>query len=412
MGNLGRLEHYGSADENRVRSAEMRVAWVAHTSDHMGAERVMIEAVKGIGSLGVDCHVVLPWKSHVARAWDDLDVPRTTAPVAWWSYPGPLGPIRRALIIARVAKSTAILLRRLRQIRPDLVITNTSVTPAAAFASKLLGIRHVWYIHEFGREDHGLHFALGRSLSLRAIAWLSDRVIVNSRAVGAHYADILPEAKTRLLHCGVEAPKFRELPRQGIESFKLVIVGRLSPGKRQEDAIRAVAILQKKRLASHLTIVGPVDGTCVAYAAYLKQLAVELGVATTISFVGEMESPFPYFAAAQLSLTCSRREAFGRVTVEAMKVGVPVIGARGGGTVDLIKDGFNGFLYSPCDPVDLARKIEIVMRDPALRRAMGVNAQRWATEMFDVKKYAAGLLSILHEAMDGKAAPGVTPGAR
>jgi glycosyltransferase involved in cell wall biosynthesis len=49
-----------------------------------------------------------------------------------------------------------------------------------------------------------------------------------------------------------------------------------------------------------------------------------------------------------------RGEGFGRVTVEAMKVGRPVVGANGGGTVELIRDGWNGLFYRLGDAVDLA----------------------------------------------------------
>jgi len=360
----------------------------------------MIEGVKGLRALGVDCHMVLPWNLPVASPWLELEAPRIYAPVEWWSYPADLSFAMRTRLMARVASSTAILARRLRAIAPDLIITNTSVTPVAALAARLLGVPHIWYIHEFGREDHGLNFALGRTLSVRAIAALSARVIVNSRAVGAHFADLLSEAKTRLLYSGVEVPAAAAVePREG-KTFRLVIVGSLSPGKRQEDAIRALSLLMRKGVASHLTIVGPGDD---GYAADLRRLTAELGLEAAVSFVSETDTPYPYYASAQLSLICSRHEAFGRVTIEAMKMGRPVVGARSGATVEIIRDGFNGFLYEPCDPADLAQKIETVIRDPALRLAMGRNARQWANETFDMQIYATALQAILREAMGKRA---------
>ena len=50
---------------------------------------------------------------------------------------------------------------------------------------------------------------------------------------------------------------------------------------------------------------------------------------------------------ADIGLTCSRNEAFGRTTVEALLMGKPVIGTNTGGTVDLISDGVDGLLYPP-----------------------------------------------------------------
>ena len=55
---------------------------------------------------------------------------------------------------------------------------------------------------------------------------------------------------------------------------------------------------------------------------------------------------------------CSRAEAFGRVTVEAMKLGLPVIGAARGATPELVRDGWNGLLYAHGDANELAGKID------------------------------------------------------
>ncbi|MCX7991887.1 MAG: glycosyltransferase family 4 protein [Proteobacteria bacterium] len=52
-------------------------------------------------------------------------------------------------------------------------------------------------------------------------------------------------------------------------------------------------------------------------------------------------------------------EAFGLVYLEAMAYGVPVIGSKEGGTKELIKDGWNGYLVNPYDPNDIANKIKM-----------------------------------------------------
>jgi glycosyltransferase involved in cell wall biosynthesis len=75
-------------------------------------------------------------------------------------------------------------------------------------------------------------------------------------------------------------------------------------------------------------------------------------------------------------------EAFGRVTVEAMQLGRPVIGARSGGTTELIRDGETGLLFEVANPTDLAHKIRQVYEDRDLLSVLGAKARAWSEETF------------------------------
>ena len=117
--------------------------------------------------------------------------------------------------------------------------------------------------------------------------------------------------------------------------------------------------------------------------------------------IGHTEDPLPYFGEAHVALMCSRQEAFGRVTVEAMKMGRPVIGVNSGGTPELVRDGFNGFLYTPGDLKDLADKIEILCADRERTRRLGLQAREWATRPFNQAQYGRDMLAVLREAVAG-----------
>ena len=83
-----------------------------------------------------------------------------------------------------------------------------------------------------------------------------------------------------------------------------------------------------------------------------------------------------------VELVCSRAEAFGRVTVEAMLGGIPVIGSNTGGTPELIQDGKNGYLYKYGNPEELESKMEIFIANPDLIKTMGLYAQEYARSRF------------------------------
>ena len=83
-----------------------------------------------------------------------------------------------------------------------------------------------------------------------------------------------------------------------------------------------------------------------------------------MKFFGYVENTLPLIRGADVLLMCSRYDAFGRVTVEAMKLGKPVIGAKSGGTTELISEGFNGLLYTSGDHMELTGKIRYMYDHP------------------------------------------------
>ena len=130
---------------------------------------------------------------------------------------------------------------------------------------------------------------------------------------------------------------------------------------------------------------GPGYGWWVAairqYTQFLERLVEEKGLTGQVLFLGQVENAFPYIQEADALILCSRCEAFARVVVEAMKAGKPVIGSRSGGTVEQIRDGFNGFLYRPRDYQDLAAKIRTCLAaHPHQAREMGRQGRDWALE--------------------------------
>lgn len=91
---------------------------------------------------------------------------------------------------------------------------------------------------------------------------------------------------------------------------------------------------------------------------------------------------------------CSSWEASGRVTAEAMASGIPVIGFRNGGTVELIEDGIKGFLYED-GYVDLARKMEYVLTHPDVSSVIALAGQEKALKQFTIQVYAAKIWTII-----------------
>ncbi len=140
----------------------------------------------------------------------------------------------------------------------------------------------------------------------------------------------------------------------------LLYVGRLCKEKRIAVLADALRGLDNVRLVlvgdgpERLALQERMHGLPVSFTGYLKGHSLATAYASADIFV------FP-----------SDTETFGQVVQEAMSSGVPVIGARSGGTRDLVHEGTTGYLFQPGDAHDLRRHIQCLVADTAMCRAMG-----------------------------------------
>lgn len=371
-----------------------------------GAERANLELIDALRNRGVECFAILPHYGPVIKELERRNVPFKVFPYRWWMV-GEGSPLwNRVYRMTLSLAMTPQVARQLKIWNPDVVVTNTITVCVGAFAAKILKVPHIWYIHEFGYEDHKLIYILGSKISLQLMNRLSTVCIACSHAVAEKYRSFISDEKMKIVYCSVSfwnqieaSPSLTELQKDFDREadIRCAIVGTLQEGKGQEDAIRAIAELVRKGIKAHLYIVG--EGN-PKYKQYLSDLINKDDIKTSVTFLGYISDAIQVMQHVDVVLMCSRMEAFGRVTVEAMKAGKPVIGARSGGTTELIRENFNGLLYTPGNYKELAEKILHLHRHPNLAKKMGENGQRWATEYFTEERYGEEVLTILRQILE------------
>jgi glycosyltransferase involved in cell wall biosynthesis len=349
----------------------LRVLWVSHRSGLAGAERALVEAVVSLAPRGVTSTVVLPREGPLRAELERAGARVKVVPHVPWT-----APRRRLRHAARDLASLPALARLARG--ADVVVSNSMVVAVGLPAARLARRRHVWFVHELGLRAFEAGFWLGERATLRAVA-SSDAVLANSEAVRS-FLTVSGTVKTpiRVAHYAVDVP---DLPREPVPG-RLVLVGTLAPAKGQADAIRALPHLPGRTLR----LVGPDP---YGYGDELGRLADELGAA--VELIGFSPDPARELARAEVALTCARDEAFGRTTVEAMKLGVPVVAAASGGTLELVRDGETGLLYPPGDAEALAERIGRLAADPALASTLAGAAREWSRATFTRERYARAL---------------------
>lgn len=106
---------------------------------------------------------------------------------------------------------------------------------------------------------------------------------------------------------------------------------------------------------------------------HLEQLAT--GAPFPVHFLGHREDVHRWMAVADVMVMPSRWECFGRVTIETMSMGRPLIASRIGGLQDAVVDGVTGLFVPVDDPAALGAALDSLVRDPARARRMGAAAR-------------------------------------
>ena len=134
----------------------------------------------------------------------------------------------------------------------------------------------------------------------------------------------------------------------------ILYVARLSPEKRHQDAIEVVKNLNIIHdYDIHLFIVG--EGAPI-YANQLRKLVKDNGLSHFVHFMGSHNDVRPFYNAADLFLMTSSSETFSIAAIEAMSFGLPCILTDVGGSSDIVKPDYNGYLCEPGNLKDITEK--------------------------------------------------------
>jgi glycosyltransferase involved in cell wall biosynthesis len=326
-----------------------------------------------------------------------------------WTIPKPEAPLSEITYFAREDyASTGRIIEMMERRRPDLVVTNSIVAPWGAFAAKVLGIPHAWFVREYGDLDHGLAFQIGRERTFQDIGLLSEAVFANSLAVRDHIAQYIDKPiqvvypKVDVTSLDAKAAAVADpAPFPAEPGLRIAVVGRLSDTKGQWRVIDAVGELEKRGVRASVCLVG--SWTDPDYDVQLTARARALGIADRVTIVGEQENPFPFVAAADVCVTASSIEAFGRTTLEYMLLSKPAIASADGGGAELVEDGVTGALFSPEDPASLVDAIAPYAADPSRAAAHGAAARERALRMTEHEFSNAAAIDTLTGLVGGPA---------
>jgi len=304
---------------------------------------------------------------------------------------------------ARDVAAVMALTTLFRRARPTIVHTHTSkagfVGRLAARLARVPVVIHQPHGHIFygywGRGRVALFVALERL----AARWTDTLVALTPREVEEHVErGIGRAAQWAVVPSGVPTARLRAAAptraaaraRLGLpaDAFVIAGVGRLVPIKGFDLLVDALPAIAAQVPSARALLIG--DGE---ERAALEARAAALGVSERLSITGAVTDVEGVLAAADVLAAPSRNEGMGRVLVEAMAIGLPVVGTTVGGIPDVIIDGECGRLVAPDDAAALAAALAELGSDAALRAKLGAAAGPRA-EAFSTDVAAAAMGAI------------------
>jgi glycosyltransferase involved in cell wall biosynthesis len=234
-----------------------------------------------------------------------------------------------------------------------------------------------------------------------------DAMVVASAGLKTNMADNLPidPARIAVIPYGLDVHRFDPAAvakgalrsRYDIPADAPVVgvLSRLEPLKGQRDTIDAVPAVLAAFPDAWIVLAGdetPESGG--TYEPTLRRRAEELGVAHRVVFTGRVDETAPVLADFTIYLLPSHSETFSLGCLEAMAMGLPVIGTDAGGTPEMLDYGGAGVLVPPKESGPLAEAIIGLLGDPARRETLGAAARTKVADVYDAEPVTDKLLAL------------------
>lgn len=351
--------------------ASVQTILVAHPSpDLYGSDRVLLETVSGLIEAGHRVVVTLPSSGALVPALVErgAEVEICSSPVLRKSALNLLGMLRLTL---EAITSLFHSLRLVRATHASAIVVNTVTVPMWLVVGRLARRTVICHVHEAEQAASPMMRRV-----LYAPLLLAHRIVVNSRFSLDVFADSWPGLRSRseIIYNGVPGPTRPRPPRAELDGVRLLFLGRLSPRKGPDVALRSLRLLRGRGVDARLSLLGAVFTGYEWFEQELRQYVRENALDAEVTFLGFDPDVWCHLDACDIVLVPSTvDEPFGNTAVEAILAERPLVVSATSGLKEAADGYANARRVEPgseaaiCDAV-----VELVAEWPAVRgRAAG-----------------------------------------
>lgn len=290
----------------------------------------------------------------------------------------------------------------IHQVKPDIIHSWATLTSHYAAISKYLSMQHHVIVNGAIRDAP---LDLPPLFRIEAYLYRFYKVVISNSFAGLVSYGQQNIENRYIIPNGYDLSRVPQLSQQNsrlllgwdMDVFVVTMVACLASRKDHKTFIRAARRCLDIYDDIIFVIVG--DGDQRSSLTEMSDRIVSNRSRSAINFLGERSDVETLLIASDLSVLLSAKwhgEGIPNVVMESMACGTPVIASDNGGTSEIVRDGFNGYLIPCGDDEELADKIMFLKNNQDIMKVLGMNARGTIASEFTIEKMVVSYVNIYH----------------
>ena len=369
-----------------------RILYLHAGAEMYGADKVLLELIKGLDHKEFEVHVILPNDGVLVEALRQVgaQVSVLDYPILRRKYFNPKGIADYIRSYNFYAKQIALYAQ---EHSIDMVHNNTAAVLEGIYLKRKLKLPLIWHVHEIIVKPKAISDFINMLMGRYA-----DKIVTVSQAVANHIkqSPFIKDSQVKVIYNGVDNTVYYPMDASSIrEKFDIAqdalvigMIGRVNAIKGQNDFIEAVEPLLEKNKKAVAFLAG---GVFHGEEWRLEELDKRIASSSVVSQIhridyydktSELYNMFDIFV-----LPSIKPDSLPTVVLEAMACSKPVVGYNNGGIAEMVVDDKSGYLVKPNRPQELSNAISLLLDSSEKREKFGRVGYQRQRELFSLESY-------------------------
>lgn len=374
--------------------AKKTILFVHQSSDLYGSDKALLLLVQKLNKNFFTPIIVLPKKGPLVDELKKNNIKVIITPVL--NIHKKMFNFKELFLFPiHLIKSIFKLNKELKEVKIDIVQSNTVVVTLGFIYAKLKGVKHFWHIHEVLESP---------KIAVTVFSWLvhvfSDFTIFNSIATKESFCEKQPSIRQKsiVIYNGLERKEeiISHLEKEKLKKMFLFdsndvilgLVGRINENKGHAIVLESLKKIKNSETNIKLLFIGStVNGKEYVLKEVENQIK-ELNLEQKVTIIPFQKDIWKYWDIIDIALVPSTiPESFGLVALEAMLSKKPVIATNLGALKEVVEENKTGILFNLDEEESLENSINLLINNKSLRVKLGEAGFLRANQLFTLDKY-------------------------